>query len=54
MNYEYIIIAVVFLVALWFMLKKIIAPFSKKGGSCSKGCGCEADLKGKEKQGKKN
>ncbi|MFD1769836.1 FeoB-associated Cys-rich membrane protein [Sphingobacterium suaedae] len=36
---QYVIIAVVFAVALFYFVKRFL-PSKNKTGSCSKGCGC--------------
>lgn len=39
---QYLIIAVIFIIALVFMFKRFM-PSKNKGGSCSKGCNCPVD-----------
>lgn len=39
MYIQYAIIAVVFIVAILFMVKKFM-PSKRKSGGCGKGCGC--------------
>jgi len=38
---QYIIIAVVFIVAVWYLAKRLL-PSKKPVKGCGKGCGCEA------------
>ncbi|MBV7440147.1 FeoB-associated Cys-rich membrane protein [Weeksellaceae bacterium TAE3-ERU29] len=45
MNYEYIIIGIAFLLALWYLIRKLFGSFfnKKKGGKCGNdggSCGC--------------
>lgn len=37
---QYMIIGVVFIIALIFIVKRFM-PSKNKGGSCAKGCGCD-------------
>ncbi|MDG4950521.1 hypothetical protein NLM59_06270 [Weeksellaceae bacterium KMM 9724] len=39
MNWEYLIIGIIFLIALIYLYNRVIAPFAKKSGGCSTGCG---------------
>ena len=41
---QYIIIAVVFFIAVAYFVKKML-PSKNKSGGCSKGCGCAMDNK---------
>ena len=46
---QYIFIAVVFAVAIWYVIKIAKESFGSKNNSCSKGCGCgESPTKIKE------
>lgn len=42
---QYVFIAIVFIVAVRYVFKMVKTSWSKKEGSCTKGCGCENDLK---------
>ncbi|MXV37233.1 FeoB-associated Cys-rich membrane protein [Flavobacteriaceae bacterium Ap0902] len=43
MNWEYIIIGILFILALLYIVSKFYNPFSKSDEvGCSKGCGCGA------------
>ncbi|MGI9525863.1 MAG: FeoB-associated Cys-rich membrane protein [Weeksellaceae bacterium] len=43
MNWEYIIIGIIFIIAVLYMVSKFYNPFTKKDDiGCSKGCGCGA------------
>lgn len=43
MNWEYIIIGILFIAAILYMVSKFYNPFSKKDNvGCSKGCGCSS------------
>lgn len=45
MNWEYLIIGIVFIIALYYLWQKVIMPFSsKRNGSCGSGCGCGVDI----------
>lgn len=45
MNWQYLIIGILFLVAIYFLWQKVVIPFnSKKNSGCGKGCGCGVDL----------
>ncbi|QBQ40894.1 FeoB-associated Cys-rich membrane protein [Sphingobacterium psychroaquaticum] len=39
---QYIIIAIVFIVAVYFVVKRLF-PSKGKAGGCNKGCGCAVD-----------
>lgn len=54
MNLEYLVIGLIFIVALFYLLNKVILPFSRKNGDgCSSGgCGCAPDLEEIEKKRK--
>jgi len=44
MTIQYLLIALVFMLALGYLLKFLRRLFTQKDG-CSKGCGCEGDKK---------
>lgn len=52
MNWEYLIIGIVFLIALIYLYNRVIAPFAKKSGGCNKGCGCGPSIEDLEKKRK--
>lgn len=52
MNWEYLIIGIVFLIALIYLYNRVIAPFAKKSGGCSTGCGCGPSIEDLEKKRK--
>jgi hypothetical protein len=44
---QYIIIAVIFIIAVVSVIRKFIPSKSKPQGGCGKGCGCELDKSSK-------
>ena len=52
MNWEYLIIGIIFLIALIYLYNRVIAPFAKKRGGCSTGCGCGPSIEDLEKKRK--
>lgn len=52
MNWEYLIIGIIFLIALVYLYNRVIAPFVNKSGGCIKGCGCGPSIEEIEKKRK--
>lgn len=52
MDWQYLIIGILFLIALIYLWNKIIIPFSRKKEGCGDGCGCSVDLDKLEKKRK--
>jgi len=49
LNKEYIIVGMIFIIALFYISRRIYNSFSAKKDSCEGGCGCAAaDLKKKD------
>ena len=44
MNWQYLIIAIIFMVALIYLWNRVIMPFTRKNKDCGSGCGCGIDV----------
>lgn len=58
MNWPYLIIAILFLIALYYLYNKVIIPYVNKSRGncdtgCGPGCGCGVDLESLERRKKK-
>lgn len=53
MNWQYLVIGILFIIALFYLWKKVVVPFNVKKDSCGDGCGCSVNLDELEKKKKK-